>query len=432
MKHAFKKWHWVLPIVMSCAELSSIEASHIDSNFRRLQSCAEIAYYPGRSLNGSRLCFFGNQASERGTEQALFDYADFSQKLLGAEVSIMFPRYILGAQPNLRHSLYKFQNRFAGQVFFCGDSFEPEHIENPPSPLCANLSQVAKNVVGCDMIYALKYGPKEWEPVYPASFNDSLIPTAFHAVFLWGQHGTTYAAISDEAAWHDPKRAVVPHLVRMPDPALVKNTSNLRGELGIPEKAYVFCRHGGDTTFDMPYAAAAVLEILTRHSADRLHFIFLGTPSFSHKLNSQLNSSPHSDKIPLLHKTIKAQVHFLKATTDDAEKERYFKSCDAMLHAGFLGETFGLAIAEFAVRNKPVLTQEFVGNNKYKTMHIEILKDKAFYYRDKNTLVALMDSLVVNGTSGRSDFLAYDEYSPSRVMQKFKKVFLDPIFGLSC
>ena len=40
-----------------------------------------------------------------------------------------------------------------------------------------------------------------------------------------------------------------------------------------------------------------------------------------------------------------------------SEKEAFYRTCDAMLHARRDGETFGLAVAEFSVRNKPVITK---------------------------------------------------------------------------
>lgn len=387
-----------------------------------------------KGIAGRKMCFYSNQACERGTESAMYDYADYAEKLLGITSNIIFPSYIQGAQPSLRLSLPKFQERFPNRVFFCGDDFIPRHLEDPPSPLCPNLSYIAKHIAGCDMIYAQKYGTKEWEPIFPQSFNET-IPVAFHAVFIWGEHGNAYAAISEDVAGFDPNKAVVPYMVTRPSAEVLLKTRSWREELTIPAGAFVLCRHGGDTTFNIPYAVDAVVEIIRKYEADKLQFVFLGTPSLLHRLHAHIAGGHHVHTTDtynythVMHSKIKAQVHFLKATTAEEEKERYFKTCDAMLHARQDGETFGLAVAEFSVRNKPVITQAFVGDKAYKTMHIEILKDRGFYYKDKESLVSVVDGLLQNGTGNVTDFDAYVAYSPERVMHKFREVFLDPIFG---
>ena len=50
------------------------------------------------------------------------------------------------------------------------------------------------------------------------------------------------------------------------------------------------------------------------------------------------------------------RVLHLDSTNDDSLINRYLYACDAMLHARWEGETFGLACAEFLIRSKPILT----------------------------------------------------------------------------
>tara|TARA_B110000046_G_C12776086_1_gene306952 strand:+ start:313 stop:570 length:258 start_codon:yes stop_codon:yes gene_type:complete len=55
-----------------------------------------------------------------------------------------------------------------------------------------------------------------------------------------------------------------------------------------------------------------------------------------------------------------------------------------MIHARAGGETFGASIAEFSIKNKPVITCPCIiydSNNA----HINILKDKAILYNMNNT-----------------------------------------------
>jgi glycosyltransferase involved in cell wall biosynthesis len=42
----------------------------------------------------------------------------------------------------------------------------------------------------------------------------------------------------------------------------------------------------------------------------------------------------------------------LPASSDCDTKSRFIRSCDAMLHARYDGETFGLAVAEFSAHNR--------------------------------------------------------------------------------
>ena len=49
-------------------------------------------------------------------------------------------------------------------------------------------------------------------------------------------------------------------------------------------------------------------------------------------------------------------MYVLTTLCSDAEKSRFLYACDAMIHARADGETFGMAVAEFSVHNRPVLT----------------------------------------------------------------------------
>jgi hypothetical protein len=48
------------------------------------------------------------------------------------------------------------------------------------------------------------------------------------------------------------------------------------------------------------------------------------------------------------------QIKFLPGTYDLEEKSAFVNACDAMIHARSGGETFGLAISEFALENKKI------------------------------------------------------------------------------
>ena len=98
-------------------------------------------------------------------------------------------------------------------------------------------------------------------------------------------------------------------------------------------------------------------------------------------------------------------------------KTKFINSCDAMLHARHQGETFGLAPAEFSVRNKPVITWTQGRDGA----HIEMLGSKGIYYNNETELLDVLNNFVPDNTK---DWNAYGEYNPENVMNIFKNVFL--------
>ena len=102
----------------------------------------------------------------------------------------------------------------------------------------------------------------------------------------------------------------------------------------------------------------------------------------------------------------------------------YFSACDILLHARKDGETFGLAVAEFSVCNKPVIT--YINSKDRK--HILILGNKGFYYQDKRALKFIVSNFIFSGIP-KVDYNAYKNFPPKIVMQKFKKTFVDPLIS---
>ena len=261
---------------------------------------------------------------------AVYDYALYSEILLGYESHLIFP---LKMGDNT--SLTKFQSRFNVSLYddldkgSCG-------IGGPELPKLA-IS------VGCNLLYMLKEGKKLFEPLYPSSFTDE-IPTAVHAVFSWDVHGTTYAAISPAVHPSHDMNFVVPHMVTTCNISSTDSVvDSLRSELNIPESATTVCRHGGPTTFSLDVAKNAVKRLVGLFNETELHFIFLNTNKF---VDDQ-------------------KVHYLKKTSDMRKKEDFFSACDCMLHARADGETFGLAVGEFSIRGKPVITTNVKGKTIY-------------------------------------------------------------------
>jgi hypothetical protein len=159
----------------------------------------------------------------------------------------------------------------------------------------------------------------------------------------------------------------------------------------------VFGRHGGWDTFNIPFVRAAVAEHARRHPED--HFVFLNTKPI-----------PETERL--------ANVHYLPATVDSLEKARFLATCDVMIHARDTGETFGLAVAEFAVLGKPVITY---GGSRERA-HLEMLGKAGEIYMDKSGLLQLLANQLV-GQTPENQYSGWAD--PQRVMKIFREKFLD-------
>lgn len=303
----------------------------------------------------------------RGTCVSLYDYAHYHETLHGGKSTIITAR-------NGNHdecALVKFTKRF--RVIYY-DSVDQ---------LC-DLSDLDKDF---DIFYTIKYGK-----------NDGIlvknIKSVIHCVFdLSEPHGDVYAAVSDTLAKKFGKTTFVPHMIGL-KPSLTKE--NMRKSLGIPSDAIVFGRHGGLDTFDLKMAFDAIKNIVTTRSD--IYFILVNTVKFY--------NHPHI-------------IHIDKIVDMD-EKNRFICSCDAMIHAQSLGETFGIAIGEFSVNNKPIISYNGpVWNDNYKT----ILKDKALWYTTQEECFNIMNTFDPEKYKNM-DMNCYRDYSPEKVMKIFNQVFV--------
>lgn len=318
-----------------------------------------------------KIAFHCNQLSLRGTEVAMYDYAHYNEKILGNE------SIVLAKNPEIwkysdEPAIEKFKKRF--NVFFYKESHEIEEILD------------ANNV---DVFYAQKAGEID-------GIVSKKRKTVIHVVFQqYEPHGDVYAFISEWLANRFSNvHQFVPYIVDLPD-----HDKDMRDELGIPRDAVVFGRHGGYETFDIPFVKHCVGDLVNKRND--IWFLFMNTEKFIDH----------------------PRIIFLEPTADLHKKTEFINSCNAMIHARFKGETFGLACAEFSLRNKPVIT--FAGSMD--RAHEMILKDKGFYYRTPSDLYAIFSRIdqYFKGENLKRDWNQYRDYSPEKVMTKFKRVFLD-------
>lgn len=318
-----------------------------------------------------KILFHENELNYRGTSIALYDYADFNEKYLGNESLIAYDK---NCKTNHPAGIEKFRNRF--NVFAYENFSEVEEI-------------IKKNQV--DLFYAIKNGDID-------GIDTQECKSAMHAVFKhYEPHGDVYAYVSEWLTQEmtGGKSPFVPHMVNFYDNA----DADLRTELNIPNNAKVFGYYGGAQSFNIDFVRKEVEKIARKYKD--IFFIFMGVDSFVAK------------------KWWKSEVKniiFLPPSSDLLYKLKFINTCDALLHARERGETFGITVAEFALKGKPIIT---FANSPEKN-HIHELKENAYYYRDSKEL----NQILLDGNLALTATENYQKFLPEAVMEQFKKVFI--------
>ena len=315
------------------------------------------------------VAFLSNKLTLRGTEIAIFDYADYNEKILGNKSIIITRDY-----DKIKHewdvdvqAYNKFKSRF--NVCYYGSQQDIDQI-------------VVEN--GVTHIFIIKAGG--WDGLF-----SNYCKNINHCVFDVSQpHGQVYTpigqTINDLQGTNYP---VTPHMVTLPE-----CDQNLRNELGIPNDAIVFGRYGGKESFDIKFVHEVIKHVVNLR--DDVYFLFMNTDVFYE------------------HKNI---IH-LPGNADMIFKRKFINTCDALIHARDRGETFGLTCGEFAICKKPVITW---GGSRERE-HLLILKEKAVIYNTPDDLKHILE----NFTKDKYDVSenGYMFYNPENVMKIFDRVCL--------
>lgn len=316
-----------------------------------------------------RIAFHTNEIGVRGSEWATYKYAHHNEKILGND-SI----YIAGPTTS------RFERPESHKVF--SDRFKVYRYND-----WSEVDEILKSE-NIDILYMHKGGNND------GKYSDS-VKTCIHSVFqMCDPHGDKYAYISEwlSQVMDGGKHPFVPYMIDSPD-----EQSNLRVESNIPDEAIVFGRLGGPDQFDIPYVHEAIKNVLNER--DDVYFLFGFTNEFI--------------KHP--------RVIYYQPFCDEVFKTKFINSCDAMIHARTMGESFGLAIAEFSSKNKPVITLNG-GNDK---AHLQMLGNKALYYSDYDEVYSILKNFSKDICSFRNWDAYSEKYNPDSVMKKFKEVFID-------
>uniref|UniRef100_A0A6C0K5T6 Glycosyl transferase family 1 domain-containing protein n=1 Tax=viral metagenome TaxID=1070528 RepID=A0A6C0K5T6_9ZZZZ len=313
--------------------------------------------------------FLSNKLTLRGTEIAMYDYADYNETMLKNKSIIITRNFTnISNEFDANSQAYKkFNDRFS--VFYYSSR---EDIDTIVQSNDIRFLYIIKGG-SCDNLYSLKC--------------KNLIHVVFHPTC---PHGEIYSVISNDVnKRHGTNYPVVPHMIR-----IAESNDDMRDELNIPQQAIVFGRYGGKETFDITFVHDVIKYILNERND--IYFIFMNTDIFYNHPN----------------------IIYLDGTTDMIKKRKFINTCNALLHARIGGETFGLSCGEFAISLKPVITYGLSTERN----HLDILGEHAIIYDNFESLYHILNDFHPDVYTMNDN--GYLFYTPENIMNIFKCVYL--------
>ena len=324
--------------------------------------------------------FYSNQLSERGTEVAMYDYANYIETYFDCKCFIFYN--------NIENSVVEVINKFKRRF---GES----------SVYRITYTEEIEEIIRNNQIkYFYNICSGKGDSAFLLNNAINLIHSVFeNNPFGNFEKGDKYATISVLLS-EKTNTPFIPHIVDLP---IIKNNDsyNLRKSLNIPENALVLGRYGGYEQFDIEIAHEAIKQVVEKYT--NIYFLFVNTKPF------------HTHK----------NIIYLDKIIEVYEKVKFINTCNAMIHARSDGEIFSLSIGEFSFLNKPILTTHATTTEK--NYHLTMLDNKALYYSSVDELIKMITLLpfLSHLTSKDDDFWnMYKQYNPYNVMKKFGEVFL--------
>lgn len=323
-------------------------------------------------MPSNTIYFYAKHADLQGTGVSVFDYANFNQTVLGNTSVVILDENCPDSHPLV---IEKFKNA------------DIEIVENPGVENMPALEKFLDSR-GATNLYIQKTGRKD-----DGRYVNN-VPMFIHVVGMQNDpHGLVYAYVSEwgSQTCSGGQHPFVPYMAHLPE-----TDENFREQLNIPEEAIVFGRVGGFYSWNIPWVQNVIKEVLNKRRD--IHFLFVQTPHF---LNHE-------------------RVVHVEPYANLEIKRKFINTCDAFLHARMEGESFGMAVAEFSICNKPVITYK----NSPERNHIHVLGDKGLYYEDPSSLKNLLLNFE---KQPEKNWNAYSEFTPEKVINKFNEVFIKSI-----
>jgi glycosyltransferase involved in cell wall biosynthesis len=331
---------------------------------------SDIAPGGKKDRTGMRIGFQAGAINERGMSVALYDYALGAQNVLGHEAVVLYSEAL--SNPDVVEKFKKSLKLIP----------VPEGVDG----------RTASEPHQLDFCYFIRDGRER-------RLDVAANRKGVHAVFRhFEPHGDIYAYVSDWLAdWMTGGLApAVPHIVDLP-----KAEGTLRQELNIPDDAFVVGRYGGFDQFNIPFVHGAVAEALGKRS--NLYFLFVNTEKFIDH----------------------PRALFLPPIVRQEEKARFITSCDVGLNAKKIGESFGLAVAEFLMFGKPVFS--WAGGMDQN--HVAMSPKPEWIYQTRRDLLELLADYEPTEHDAELSRRSVDQYRPQAVMKRFDDVFLSGTYS---
>ncbi len=315
------------------------------------------------------IAFFVGEMNFRGVANSTYLYSHYNERILKNK------SYIFYDETNTRNNLEvlnKFKKRF--------DVRGVKSLQE---------IETFKAKLKLKYLYIQKGGKKDqWHLHNLKTFIHSVYPQKIKEV-----HGHKYVFISEwmTSKISNNKIPFVPYIVE-----LKKVNNSLKTKLKISKNQIVFGCHGGNSSFDLNFVQDTIKDIVKKKK--NYVFLFFNIKKFCNH----------------------PRVIFLKGSSNEIFKRKFLNTCDAMIYGRSLGESFGLACAEFAYLNKLIISYKF---NRHRA-HLYHLNQKDFIeYSSRRSLFEILDNFKLMRL-GRKQTNKYHNFNPKYVMRLFKKVFL--------
>jgi FkbM family methyltransferase len=348
---------------------------NVDSNIQNNLETFDFKLFEDKPIT---IAFHDNCLCERGTSKALFQYAFYNKLLLGNN-SIIF------CEKNNKNNDQSIIDKFK------------QHFNLYQYESWNEVDTILKKY-NSDYIFLIKYGTNDGK-------LSKVCKNIVQCVFTTEEpHGDYYISIN-KSLNKNKDIDVLPRMIDLP-----KHKNNLRKQLNIPDDAIIFGRHGGFDTFNIPYVQKTIIKFAEKNP-DK-YFLFMNTKKF------------HSQEI--------SNIIYLDKTIDENKIVEFINTCNVMIWGRMDGETFGQAIAEFSILNKPVIaTKCYEIKKMYPYMnfgpfhsHIELLGDKGLWYNNEESLYKLLDTFDIKQIKDKN-WNAYQDFTPKKIMNTFKNIILD-------
>jgi glycosyltransferase involved in cell wall biosynthesis len=318
-----------------------------------------------------KIAFYQPHICLYGTTVSYYDYAHFNQSILG----------------NKSYMIYDRSHPANNELVI--DKFKRSMEVIPLDGHC-NMGLVEKKLdeLNVDALYIQKCGKKD-DGIFVKNK-----PVFIHAVGCENDpHGLVYAYVSEwlSKELSNYERPFIPYMAHLPE-----HEEDFRADLNIPLDATVFSRMGGFYSWNIPFVNSVIATVLNER--EDVYFVFAQTEKFIDHPRV-IHVDPFADLIT---------------------KRKFINTSDVFLHARAEGESFGMACAEYSICNKPIITYE----HSPERSHIFTLGDKGIYYDGPEKLLEILRTFKYDPSS---NYNAYDNLSPQKVIEKFKNVFLDKL-----